>query len=296
MASALRTPVTLFDVLSAREADAAPHLSQAVVLAAYGPPISKQSRAAQAVVLAAVAPPASKQTRDSQLDVLAAYSSGAKNVTARASQLAVLIAYATGDEGQPRSDTWTFVMDGHRFWVLPLGPEGTWAYDTVTRQWCQLNTLGFPGLNFTHGVMWGLRIFGGDVLYPALYEMDPTQPQDEAWRPVQHIVTGGVQTRSPNMIGVANFRLTASAGALSDATTSVDLTFSDDNGNTWSDVFSIPMAQGEFAKPLLWPALGSFSAPGRIFKITDEGGMLSISGADAALNNYDEDESGGGQG
>jgi hypothetical protein len=144
--------------------------------------------------------------------------------------------------------------------------------------------------------MWNLRVMGGDVLYPSLYELDPTQPDDEGWRPVMHVVTGGVQTRSPNMIGVANFRLTASAGVLSDATTAVNLTFSDDNGKTWSDVYSIEVAQGDAATPLVWSALGSFSAPGRIFQISDEGGMLSISGADVALNNYDDDEGPPGEG
>lgn len=295
MASAIKTPVTLYDAMVARQADSAPHLSQAATLIAYGPPLSRAARTSQDAVLMAYGPPQSKQARAPQFDVLDAYSAGATNVSARSSQTLVLFAYATGDQGQPRSDSWTFTLDGHRFWVLPLGDEGTWAYDTVTRQWCQLSTQGFTGLNFTHGVMWGLRIFGGDALYPFLYELDPTQPQDEAWRPVKHVVTGGIQTRSPNQIGVASFRLTASAGALSDATTSVDLTFSDDNGNTWSRVFSIPMAQGDYSKQLLWPALGSFNAPGRIFQVSDEGGMLSILGADAALNNFDE-EDGGGQG
>jgi len=241
-------------------------------------------------VLAAYGPPESFQGRASQAQALVAYSAGAANVSTQVSQAELLIAYGTGVPITQTANTWTFALDGHHFWVVDLGPEGTWAYDTTTKQWCQLSSQGFPGLNFTHGTMWGLRIFGGDALYPFLYELDPNQPDDEGWRAVEHIVTGGIQTRSPNMIGVANFRIAASVGALSDASTDVNLTFSDDNGNTWSDVFTIAVAEGANSVQLNYPALGSFGAPGRIFRITDSGGMLSIYGADVALNNYDEDD------
>jgi hypothetical protein len=204
--------------------------------------------------------------------------------------VATLIAYGTGVPITQVANAWTFVLDGHRFYVASLGPEGDYAYDTVTKQWCQLITQGFPGLNFRHGTMWKTRIMGGDALYPTLYELDPNQPNDESWRPVQHIVTGGITVRSPEQIGVSNFRLTASVGKLSDATTDVNLTFSDDNGITFVGPFVITLTQGQTNVPLVWDALGSFAAPGRIFQVMDQGGMLSINGADVALNNYNEDD------
>lgn len=301
MAAAQTNLASKLDVLSAQASAAAtPRALQLAVLAAHAPGTAEWSAAAQLAVLSAVAPPASKLASTTQLQVLIARSGGEANVTARASQAAMLIAYGTGVPNSTRSDSWTFVMDGHRFWVLPLGPEGDWAYDTVTKQWCQLNTQGFPGLNFTHGIMWKLRVMGGDLLYPFLYELDPDQPDDEGWRPVEHIVTGGLSTRAPDMIGVANFRCAASVGKLSDATTDVNLTFSDDNGQSWVGPFTITLEEGTTNQPLVWSALGAFAAPGRIFKITDQGGMLSIYGGDAALNNYDEDDNqstgGGGNG
>lgn len=272
MASALRSSASQLAALAARSAGApTPWASQLAVLVAYAPPQSQLARAQQA-------------------QLLVARSSGETNVTAEVSQAALLIAYATGVPITQVATSWDFILDGHRLWVVSLGPEGDWAYDTTTKQWCQLFTQGFPGLNFTHGAMWGLRIMGGDLLYPFLYEMAADQPNDEGWRPVFHAVTGGIMTRSPNGIGVANFRLAASAGALNDVSTDVNLSYSDDNGETWSDLVAIAVAQGANSVQLIWPALGSFSAPGRIFSITDSGGMLSIYGADAALNNYDEDD------
>lgn len=268
-----------------------PMLTQLTTLTASGGRGSP--RVDQLVTLAAFAPPSAAQTRLSHDQALIAYAAAEGNVTAKSSQLEMLVAYGTGIPITKTANSWTFVLDGHRIWVLSLGPEGDWAYDKDTKQWCQLQTQGFDGLNFTQGVMWGLRIMGGDVLFSTLYEFDADQPADEGWRPIQHVVTGGIQTRAPNMIGVANFRLTASVGNLSEDSTDVSLTFSDDNGHTWVGPFTITLEQGQTSVPLVWSALGAFAAPGRIFKISDEGGMLSIYGADVALNNYDEDAANG---
>lgn len=279
--------------LIAQGGQRAPRASQAAALVAFGHPPARFSDASQAVLLTAYAPPAAKFSDAAQSAALIAWSGGSK-VSAEASQACILIAYKEGIPDQSRQDTWTFVLDGHRFWVLPLGPEGDWAYDAVTKQWCHLETQGFGGqLNFTHGVMWGLRIVGGDQLYDTLYELDPNQPDDEGWRPVEHIVTGGLQVRSPQMIGCANFRLTASAGVLSDATANLELTFSDDNGKSWTGPFTIALAAGDYGQSLVYSALGSFAAPGRIFQVYDAGGLVRIDGADAALNNYDDDQAPG---
>lgn len=291
MASALRSLTPQVGLLAATARVPTPRLAQAAAEAARA--TVPAPRMAQVAVLAAYAPPSSQDSRSSQLQVLSADASPAANIKPRTSQAMLLIAYGTGVPITQTANSWTFVMDGHRFWVLSLGPEGDWAYDTTTKQWCQLTTQGYPGLNFTQGVMWNLRVMGGDVLDPYLYELDPDQPDDQGWRPVQHVVTGGLQTRSPNQIGVANFRLAGSAGVLSDATTDVLLEFSDDNGKTWTAMEPITVAQGDVSLPLVWSALGSFGAPGRIFRITDDGGMLSLFGADASLNNYDEDDTGG---
>jgi hypothetical protein len=280
MASAVYTADSQLGVLFAGTTTGTPRASQLIALAAFGPPETKFARMSQA-------------------QLLVARSGGEGDVSTRISQAVLMAAYGSGVPDSTRADSWTFVLDGHRFWVLPLGPEGDWAYDTVTKQWSQFITQGFDGLNFAHGVMWGLRIFGSDLLYPFLYELNADQADDEGFRPVEHIVTGALSTRAPNMIGVANFRLTGSVGVLSDASTAVNLKFSDDNGLSWVGPFTINLAQGQTNQPLVWSALGSFTAPGRIFQVSDSGGMLSLYGADVALNNYDEDgnsNTGGGGG
>ncbi len=196
--------------------------------------------------------------------------------------VAYSIAVSPGALSTQSLPAWTFVMDGHRFYVLSLGPEGDWAYDFTTREWCQLQSQGFPGMNFTRGVMWGLYVVGGDVLYPYLYELDPTEPLDEGWRPVQHMVTGGVPTRTRSVIGVANFTVTASVGLDSSESQPISLAFSDDNGFTWSPEFDEPLTDTS-TQMLIWNSLGSFAAPGRIFRITDYSGPIRLDGADVVL-------------
>lgn len=236
----------------------------------------------QTVGQVAYAPPATLEVRSPLCAALIAYSAGETNLTANVTQTACLVAYFNAAPGQARQQAWTFVLDGHRFYVLPLGEEGDWVYDTTTHEWCQLQTQGFNGLNFTKGVMWGIRIMGGDALYPYLLEMDPNQPFDDGFRPIERIVTGGIPTRGRSTIGVANFSLTASVGDDASVALPISLAFSDDNGVTWSEEFEIPLTDAS-SQLLIWNALGSFAAPGRIFRITDYAGPVRLDGADCVL-------------
>jgi len=130
--------------------------------------------------------------------------------------------------------------------------------------------------------MWGLRVIGGDAIYTYLYELDPNQPFDEAWREVEHKVTGGIATRTRAVIGVANFSLTASVGLDSAVDQAISLAFSDDNGVTWSEEYDIPLTDVS-SQMLIWNALGSFAAPGRVFRLTDFSGPIRLDGADVVL-------------
>ncbi len=248
-------------------------------------------RAFQAVGLIASGPPASHRVNDTQYRTLIAYSAGDKNVTVDVTQCMCMVAYRQGTPITTRKQSWTFIMDGHRFYVLPLGPNGDWAYDTTTKEWCQFSTQGFDGINFQNGVMWGPRVLGGDTLYPVLLELDPAQPFDDEWRPVKRTVTGGIATRGRYSIGVANFTITASVADDSDTGSPITLEMSDDNGVTYTD--PMPMQLTDASNQLLiWNSLGSFSAPGRIFRVSDEGGPVRIDGADAVISTSDGADSG----
>lgn len=230
----------------------------------------------------AYGPPSAELADATQRFVQVARTAGTTNVTAKVTQEAIQVAYLAGEPSSSRLDSWTFSLDGHRFYVLPLGLEGDWVYDTSTQEWCQFQTQGFSGINFGHGVMWDMRIMGGDKINTNLLELDPNQPLDDAFRPVEHVVTGGIASRGRHAIGVANFTLTASVGDDQSTLIPISLAFSDDNGVSWSREFDIPLSDAG-SQLLIWNALGSFTAPGRVFRVTDFAGPVRIDGADVVL-------------
>lgn len=267
--AAARPKLTQTAQLASRDGNPRPFVSQLTWLASLASPQSKFSDASQAIWLSSV------------------------NVATgpEVSQVAELICYSTGLPAQSRSRAWEFTLDGHTFYVLDLGAEGTWGYDVITKQWCHFYTQGFEGQwNFTNGVMWGDRIIGGDILYDYLWELDPNQAADEGWRPIMHVVTGAVSTRSRDAISCDLFHITGSSGLLqSNVPVTMTLRFSDDNAQTWSPNFDVTLNPGDTSLDIQWPSLGSFATPGRIFEISDSGGLIRIDGADAGLNNFDDD-------
>lgn len=194
-----------------------------------------------------------------------------------------------GIPAQSRRRAWSFTADGHVFYALDLGQEGTWVFDDSTQQWSQFITAGFNGWNLTNGTVWGQRIVGGDMLTGDMWEMRPGALQDNDAVSITHVVTGGLQTRERGSKAVAGLWLTGSVGQQQDTGgAAVTLSFSDDQGKSWVTMDTLPLVEGTFTE-LAWRSLGSFDAPGRIFKITDVGGLLRIDGCDAALDNFNED-------
>lgn len=189
-----------------------------------------------------------------------------------------------------RKRAWSFVLDGHTFYVLDMGQQGTFLYDSTTSQWCQFITNGYVQWNFANGCMWGQRIVAGDLISTDTWEMQPGAFFDNNATEIVHVVTGGLITRSRTYHSADSFSLACSVGQLQDQTgiATVLLSFSDDQGQTWTNMDTKTLTQGDFGGEISWLALGSFAAPGRIFKITDTGGFLRIDGADAGVDGFDE--------
>jgi hypothetical protein len=188
-----------------------------------------------------------------------------------------------------RKRAWSFVLDGHTFYVLDLGTQGTFVYDTTTSQWTQFITSGYFAWNFANGCMWGQRIVAGDLLTTDVWEMNPGSLFDNGATTITHVVTGGIVTRNRVYHSVDSFSLACSVGQLQkqDGAATVLLSFSDDQGKTWTDMNTITLTQGDYGGEIAWNSLGSFESPGRIFRITDSGGFLRIDGADAGIDGFD---------
>lgn len=197
-------------------------------------------------------------------------------------QMGAYVAYSNIQPTRTRNKCWTYTLDGHRIYVLSLGQEGDWAYDVTTSEWSQLQTQGFDGINLIHGTTWNSRVVGGDKFQTQLLELDPNTGLDNEFRPVEHIVTGGLPSRNRNCIGVSNFTATASVSDNTSLLFPISLAFSDDNGVTYSKEFNLTLTDIS-SQLLLWNSLGSYSSPGRIFRVTDYSGPVRIDGADCIL-------------
>jgi len=191
---------------------------------------------------------------------------------------------------QKRTRAWTFTLDGHTFYVLDLYTEGTFVFDTVSNRWAKFSTQGYGAWNMHQGTMWGKRIVAGDIGTSQVWELDPAAMLDEGFRDITHAVTGALVTRSRTYHAVDAVRVSASAGDLDEVNgATFNLRFSDDQGNTWSPYFSLTLSESDFSGEIAWRSLGSFNAPGRIFELTDSGGLVRIDGCDAFIDDFDND-------
>jgi hypothetical protein len=230
-----------------------------------------------------------RRVRDTMAAGMAVYQGGTALAQTLISQAVAAVVYRTGVPFTTRSSTWVFSIDGHPCYVLDLGEEGTFVFDLSTGQWSKFVTDGFTGWNMRNGTMFGNgRVIGGDSINGYVWEMRPDLLLDEGFRTIQHSVSGRLSTRSRLYLSCAQVRVTGSAGAVDSVTgATMSLRFSDDNGNTWFSPPDLNLVEGDFGQEMAWTSLGSFMAPGRIFEISDVGGLVRIDGADAGIDNFD---------
>ena len=266
-------------------------LSQQAALTAYQAlPGLKMSKVWAELVYA---PEESRYLHLSQFYALVPYKTDYSGTVPKLSQLYGHVTYSSGLPESARSRAWTFVLDGHTFYVLDLGTEGTYLYDIDTQQWCQFITDGHNGWNLKNGIRWGTvgRVLGGDETSGRVWELDPTLTTDENFRQINKHVTANITTRSRVYHAVESVRIAGSFGDLTNITdASMSLTFSDDGGRTWSDPFIVELVEGNDQSEVAFTSLGSFMAPGRVFQFSDTGGLQRIDGADVFVEDFDDNE------
>ncbi len=262
--------------------------SQAALLASGGS--QGVAASSQLSLLAGFAPPATFAVRNSQL--MADIAFGEEGIPA-SSQTALLVAYKTGAPDDLTSRAWTFDLDGHTFYVVTLGEQGTFVYDQSTKQWCKWQTDGLTSWNMENGTVWRGKIIAADRQNPIAWELDPSSFIDDDFKPQTRKSTGSISTRMRQFIPNYGFTITASKGESDVPLTApptlatVQLRFSDDQGRTFVDAGTITVDEGNLTQVLQWLSLGQIGPPQRVFEITDVGAMTRLSGADADLGEED---------
>ncbi len=234
----------------------------------------------------------------------------AKGIEAlRVSEAVVLVA-ARGRIANPTVRAWTFTLDGHDFYVLRLGMDLTLVYDTYSEQWHDwdafseeywpvnigFNWVGAVGLvDRNRGEPWGSNVIVGDDTLGLLWFLDPNQPFDESFdgpldpepaRYFPRITMGQLALTGRSVLSCYAAWLSTDMGAPAYEGASVTLEISDDAGVTFDDMGAIPVTAGDNRPEISWYSLGQIEAPGRLFRITDDGAIARIDGME--MNDPDD--------
>jgi hypothetical protein len=178
--------------------------------------------------------------------------------------------------------TWTFPLDNHDFFVLRLGKHSTMVYDLSTKQWTPWASGGNEVWAVNTGFEWqgGLgkedtNIVVGDDTTGNLYFLDTTEIPDQAKVDTDddiyfdRIATAYLPARGRTVVPCFNIYLSCDMEGYGGSV--VTLEYSDDGGRTYVTAGGIVAADGQMANEYAWRSLGQISAPGRMFRITDNG-------------------------
>lgn len=250
-----------FAILASREGKPAVRASELVALVLCGLPNSRYTPVTELVMLV------SRQKA---------------NVMTQVSELVMLTSYVSGGTERFNSRAWGFNFDQHQFYVMHLGEQGTLVFDVLSSQWAQFQTQGFSTWNAENGIEWNGEIYFGDSTLPTLWRIDPDSFLDDDFRPVLRVVTGGIPAEARQTLRTGMFVLSATKQSEIDEDAYLQLSISDDGGFTYKTREALELDASE-TQDFSWRGLGAIKAPGRVFKIEDQGAVVTIKGANQKL-------------
>ena len=202
----------------------------------------------------------------------------------RTTDSVVLAAYRTDQREDYNLRTFGFTFDGHPFYAIHLGLNGTWLYDSRNDQWSEWVTQGYTTWNFEYAIEYDQRIIGGDNQNSILWELDPASYLDEGFKPQQRKATGVVSLRSRDAVPVWALDVDATVDSYDGSVATMTLKISDNGGNTFNTISTKTLTADSNGFPISFRSLGTMRAPGRVYNIEDEGGPVTIRGASLRID------------
>jgi hypothetical protein len=131
---------------------------------------------------------------------------------------------------------------------------------------------------------YGSNVLVGDDTYGLVWFLEPNQPYDQhpeaAYVPHQiyfpRVLQGQVPMVGRKVLPCYAVWLTTDMGAPAYVGAGVKLEISDDAGKTYDDMGTVTVTAGVNDPELSWYSLGQIEAPGRLFRITDDGAVARI--------------------
>jgi len=163
----------------------------------------------------------------------------------------------------------TYSWDGHVFYVLKT-LQSSWVFDISTGEWHEATSYGLDYWRAGLGVMDSLSVYVGDTEDGRIWTLNADLVADGS-DVLERTFTAGIETDQPGPCDVIQIDATSGFVPLS-TTAVVELRWSDDVGNTWSNWRSASLGvAGNYRKQVAWRALGLIDVPGRVFefRLTD---------------------------
>lgn len=160
--------------------------------------------------------------------------------------------------------------DGHLYYVINMGAQGSWAYDVTTKTWARWKTNDRADFEGRYAAPFGDGRFvvgglAGEVNFLTVNATnDNGKPIDRRWSGWIDIVK---TTRCTNVI----LDCTVGSSTTQLAQSYADMRWSDNRGRTWNVWRSQPLGyQGDYDVLMNWNTiecqLGHMSRPGRLFE------------------------------
>lgn len=161
-------------------------------------------------------------------------------------------------------------IEGHKFYVLAIPGEGSFAYDVATQQWSEWDTYGAMTFRGGCAIQYGSLLLVGDNATGQIWEMRPGVYADDG-DPITFLASafipndGGPQ-RCDNIVLQGARGVGLATGQGSDPL--VEMRYSDDQGHSWSTWRQASLgAVGEYTRRAVWKQCGLIREPGRLVEI-----------------------------
>jgi hypothetical protein len=171
-----------------------------------------------------------------------------------------------------------FAWQGHEFYALEIGGEGTFLYDLSAGTWCERASYNATVWKGRCARQIGAVVLIGGSSGGAVYQLDADQLTD-AGEAIVRVFTCAVPVQGAGR--VANLMLNCSVGNAA-SEPQIGVRWSDDQGRTFSEWRYASLGDtGEYRTRVVWRALGMMDFPGRVyeFRCSDQV-ALRLSGAD----------------
>lgn len=218
-----------------------------------------------------------------------------QNSNVRVEQAAML-AVVRGSIFNPKLRAWTFDLDAHEMYVINLGNGKTLLLDLTTEKWSWWSSGALERWRVSTGVNWtqsgkvayenGSDVVVGDDTTGALWILNPEQAVDDPLQPdlrdegvfatFPRAATGQVLTRGREFLSCYEVYLVCDPGAPAFVGAQVTLNYSDDGGRSYVSAGTIVAEPGNYQQEFAWRSLGIIGAPGRMFRIEDDGALRQI--------------------